>query len=388
MAGRSISRRRFLAGVGGTAFLALSGRRASAQAEVIAVLEVVQAVSAFLDSMQQRGNPMGASFLLLQSISRQLMDINLGLQAVLDEINRLKYFIEENGRLEAQQAYSREVLGGYEGFVEACKTRAGRLQKYDDPVAVDTDFRSEVTKAYDKVRDARREAQFLAENHFHRVALTLCMAWACEIEIALALAKSTAEIKVTNQAYAAWFTRTLDATSPQSLRSTSDSTTKAIPSKADALHSGSAFSEDNEKTLGFVGDCTADVSNGRVGATITFRSIVYRTTRSEPDGVISWSAPAGEIREGTMRTNGPNYMREWGYIPPKYTGCDGWDGSPPMLNLESLLKAGARSPAEKAADATATNYMAKSLSLTVKTCEKVMTMIEDMDKIADSDQKL
>ncbi|MES3097618.1 hypothetical protein [Sphingomonas aerolata] len=186
--------------------LALLPKRANANPLVI--LAVIQAAQMVISWMTPAANPTAGIMQALSGVTTQLAAINSSLQQALAAVQDLKFYVGEEIRRSEQHQLNKVILGAYAGFFEEQKTLRYRSRNRL-PYAQNL-YNASLRKLYDDVKQARREALFQRQDEYMSAALTLCMAQACEIDLALALDVDDAEIHTIAEAYVAWMNQALD----------------------------------------------------------------------------------------------------------------------------------------------------------------------------------
>ena len=161
--------------------------------------------------------------------------------------------------------------------------------------------------------------------------------------------------------------------------------TDDVPKAEKDIVAEASFKENKDATLGFVPLCTADVANGKGSATIDFKTIIYRTTRSEKDGIIVWSNPTHVVLDGKMITHGPDNIKTAGYVPAKFKQCSGWDTSvaAPKYDMKKVAEQLSGNYDAMVAQTNFTNALSKSLEITVEGCRKVLVIIDQMKAVGE-----
>lgn len=154
----------------------------------------------------------------IDNIIRQVNSISVGLNSALGALNELLVELRAMPDIIAQESYHRQVMAGYLGYTEAKRIMVRRIEFGASVADVQKDFVAETKRQYDKVGDARREAQFLKiDDAYGSLALTLCMAYAFEFEMAVTLEMDRGALTEIAENYQRWIGVILDENRPESI---------------------------------------------------------------------------------------------------------------------------------------------------------------------------
>lgn len=177
-----------------------------AQAEVGTIIAVVQGARGVMGWLgESRGVDADRTIIELQSAQHAyLSSISVGVENALKAIHDLKIFELELSRRAVHEAYDRQVMGSYLLFLEEERKFRGRLAEGGDNEGATRRFQREVRRLLQTVRRARTEVNLTGLGPVSSPVLTVCMAFMCEAEMAVALEEDMVEFQEISGVYSAY----------------------------------------------------------------------------------------------------------------------------------------------------------------------------------------
>lgn len=243
----------------------------------------------------------------LQTISSGLEQALISLHKVLAEIRAIPDVI-------AQKEYHRRVMGAYLGFTEEKGYFLKRIADEGDSPGAQQDFLSSVQKHLDTIQQARREAFWLNSSDPSSVALTICMAFSFEIELAVALAQPRSKLLEMARNYKRWLRAQLDPTNVDSLSGIRQMQLEELDMQSRSRNAAPVADLLSERSGQIEVECLSTSKSSRAGSIIRR----YTTIVTIPDytlfgGYKIWKN--NETPKVDGKSGSANKGNNWGYKP-------------------------------------------------------------------------
>lgn len=195
-----------------------TSRPAAAQVEFATASAIVSGAGSVIKWLSEPApNADGAVIGGLDAVLTELGAVNVGLQSALQQIQEVLIAVRDLPDEAARNGYRRNVLGAYKTFTSAKETYARRQELKRSEEEAKASLQAVARQQLAVVQQAVAEANFLAEDKYGSLTLTLCVAQAFEYEMALVAGADRAELEQIAGDFRKWLANSLDPANPRSI---------------------------------------------------------------------------------------------------------------------------------------------------------------------------